>query len=66
MSGIALSVHRKIYLFIKYTYFHAILLICVPTQFYHNVCRAKLGGGRVLVGSTFAEHNLSWQMTLYT
>ena len=55
MSGMVLSVLCDIYLFIKYTYFHAILLICVPTHFYHNVCRA-LGGG---ISSTFAGNNLS-------
>ena len=37
VSGMALSVLCKIYLFIK-TYFHAVLLIYVPAQFYHNVC----------------------------
>ena len=59
----ALSVHCEIYMFIKYTYFHAILLICVPAQFHHNVCRANffcVGGGVVVVfGNRFAVHNLS-------
>ena len=55
MSGMALSVLREIYLFIS-TYFHAVLLICVPAQFYHNVCMANFLG---VSGSTFAAGNLS-------
>ena len=51
----ALSVLCEIYLFIK-TYFHVVLLICVPAQFYHNVRRANFGG---VSGRPYAADNLS-------
>ena len=44
-----------IYLFIS-NYFHAVLWICVPAQFYHNVCMTNFWWAS---GSTFAADNLS-------
>ena len=55
MPGMAPSVFCEIYLFIQ-TYFHVVLLTCVPAQFYHNVCMANFWG---VSGSTFTSDNLS-------
>ena len=51
----ALSVLCEIYMFMQ-TYFHAVLLICVPAQFYPNVCITNFWE---VSGSTFAAYNLS-------